>query len=87
MSQEPGTPVGLPGDVKAGLARNELRSWRRERKDRGPAIQTFLKQEYHKHFHPSLIHKTSDDPYTVSVVLTCFPNFYSAGLLNLQLEK
>ena len=86
-SQGPGTPVGLSGDVKAGLARNELWSWWRARKDRAPASQTFLKQEQHKHFHPSLMHKTSADPYTLSVVLTCFLNFYSAGLHSLQLEK
>lgn len=86
-SQEPGTPVGLSGDAKAGLARNERWSWRRGRKDRSPASQIFLKQEQHKHFHPSLMHKASADPHTVSEVLACFPNFHSAGLHNLQSEK
>lgn len=36
---------------------------------------------------PAWCTRTSADPYTVSVVLTCFPNSYSAGLHNPQFEK
>lgn len=85
--QGPGIPAKLPVNVKAELARNELWTWQRAKKERAPGCQTFLKQGHHKHFHPSLMHKLSADPCTVSVVLTCFPNFCGVDLHNLELEK
>lgn len=85
--QGPGIPARLSVSVKAELARNELWTWHRARKERAPAIQTFLKQGRHKHFHPSLMHKPLAAPCTVSVVLTCFPNFCGVGLHSLELEK
>lgn len=68
-SQEPGTPMGFPGGVKVGLTRSQLWSWRSAKKDRAFARQTFSKQEHHRCFYPNLMHKTSADSYTVSVIL------------------
>lgn len=50
----------LPRDVKAGLIRNGFAQGRER------TSQTFLKQDLHKHSHPSLMHKASADPYSFS---------------------